>query len=158
MADNATIDRCPIVSILITNYHANLKTWVVPLHSSNGSLICVSSCQSDVRQTLRYLSSDCEAMYFPIGSHVTPFTIPECCFSTDVISKRIWLWCKVKTLAQKGLHSEWFNPFLKTTAAYCGILPTVQYTIPHIWDMKCSIYLPNILGYDHMVSLRVPKN
>lgn len=46
--------------------------------SLKGLVILASICQSTVLHTLRLWSSAWDAMYFPTGSHVSPFTKPVC--------------------------------------------------------------------------------
>lgn len=56
------------------------------LTSLKGFVMTASSCQLDVRQMRRVLSSDWEERYLPTGSQVTPFTSPVCPFSTAITS------------------------------------------------------------------------
>lgn len=68
----------PFIACADTRYcpsgdQESLKTCVVAEHSEKQSVTTSCWVQSAVLQTLKVLSSDWLAMYFPTGSHVTPF-------------------------------------------------------------------------------------
>lgn len=54
------------------------RATVLLFTSLKGLVMLASICQSTVLHTLRLWSSAWDAMYFPTGSHVSPFTKPVC--------------------------------------------------------------------------------
>lgn len=77
------------------------------LTSLNGLVMFVSSCQSMVLQTFRLWSSAWEAMYFPTGSHVRPFTSPVCPFKVITISVAYTYKRKFKNAVFDALIQNW---------------------------------------------------
>lgn len=85
----------------------NPKLAVWSLTSLNGLVMFVSSCQSMVLQTFRLWSSAWEAMYFPTGSHVRPFTSPVCPFKVITISVAYTYKSKFKNAVFDALIHNW---------------------------------------------------
>lgn len=88
---NKEINRAPehnSDTIVMQNHDTwePLNPMALSLTSLKGLVILVSSCQSMVLHTFRLRSSAWEAMYFPTGSHVSPFTRPVWPFRAVIIS------------------------------------------------------------------------
>lgn len=102
----------PFIACAETKYwpsgdHDNLKTCVVPPHSSNGSTIVLWQLQSDVFHILTERSSLCDAKNLPTGSHVTPLTKPEWPFKRATIDGNDWTSHTIIWLSTLQLANHW---------------------------------------------------